>query len=132
MRAQGLRFAQCMRTHGVTLPDPDSSGRIPDPATVGINQGSPSVRGRKPGLREVPAALHALECAIQRVRPDAGVMNTATDEEKVASHAGPAPGALAAAQIPLADRCRVVAGRGGVGGRHLRSLFLRGGPTRRG
>jgi hypothetical protein len=39
--AQGLRFAQCMRTHGVALPDPDSSGRIPDPASVGINQGSP-------------------------------------------------------------------------------------------
>lgn len=40
-RAQGLRFAQCMRTHGVALPDPDSSGRIPDPASVGISQGSP-------------------------------------------------------------------------------------------
>jgi hypothetical protein len=40
-RAQGLRFAQCMRTHGVALPDPDSSGRIPDPASVGIDQGSP-------------------------------------------------------------------------------------------
>jgi hypothetical protein len=39
--AQGLRFAECMRTHGVALPDPDSSGRIPDPASVGINQGSP-------------------------------------------------------------------------------------------
>ena len=39
--AQGLRFAQCMRTHGVALPDPDSSGRIPDPASEGINQGSP-------------------------------------------------------------------------------------------
>jgi hypothetical protein len=24
------------------MPDPDSSGRIPDPATVGINQGSPA------------------------------------------------------------------------------------------
>jgi hypothetical protein len=42
MRALSLKFAQCMRTHGVALPDPDSSGRIPDPATVGINQGSPS------------------------------------------------------------------------------------------
>ena len=41
IRAQGLRFAQCMRTHGVALPDPDSSGRIPDPASVGLNQGSP-------------------------------------------------------------------------------------------
>jgi hypothetical protein len=40
-RAQGLRFAQCMRSHGVALPDPDSSGRIPDPASVGLNQGSP-------------------------------------------------------------------------------------------
>jgi hypothetical protein len=40
-RAQGLRFAQCMRTHGVALPDPDSSGRIPDPASGGIDQGSP-------------------------------------------------------------------------------------------
>ena len=39
--ALGLRFARCMRTHGVGLPDPDSSGRIPDPASLGINQGSP-------------------------------------------------------------------------------------------
>jgi hypothetical protein len=39
--AQGLRFARCMRTHGIALPDPDSSGRIPDPASEGINQGSP-------------------------------------------------------------------------------------------
>jgi hypothetical protein len=30
-----------MRTHGVALPNPDSSGRIPDPASVGIDQGSP-------------------------------------------------------------------------------------------
>ena len=41
LRAQGLRFAQCMRTHGVALPDPDSSGRIPEPGSVGIDQGSP-------------------------------------------------------------------------------------------
>ena len=40
-RTQGLQFAECMRSHGVSLPDPDSSGRIPDPASVGINQGSP-------------------------------------------------------------------------------------------
>jgi hypothetical protein len=37
----GLQFAHCMRGHGVPLPDPGSDGRIPDPATVGINQGSP-------------------------------------------------------------------------------------------
>ena len=41
VRALGLRFAQCMRNHGVALPDPDSSGRIPDPASAGIDQGSP-------------------------------------------------------------------------------------------
>ncbi|MGD0055235.1 MAG: hypothetical protein ABSC34_07355 [Acidimicrobiales bacterium] len=39
--ALGLNFAHCMRRHGVPLPDPDGSGRIPDPASVGINQGSP-------------------------------------------------------------------------------------------
>jgi hypothetical protein len=39
-RAQALRYSQCMRDHGVTLPDPDSSGRIPDPASVGIDQGA--------------------------------------------------------------------------------------------
>jgi hypothetical protein len=42
MRAQGLSFSQCMHTHGVTnFPDPGSDGRIPDPASFGINQGSP-------------------------------------------------------------------------------------------
>jgi hypothetical protein len=41
-KALGLRFAQCVRSHGVpTFPDPGRDGRIPDPATVGINQGSP-------------------------------------------------------------------------------------------
>jgi hypothetical protein len=41
-KAQGLSYARCVRAHGVpSFPDPDSSGRIPDPATVGIDQGSP-------------------------------------------------------------------------------------------
>jgi hypothetical protein len=41
-KAQALRFSQCVRSHGVpTFPDPDSTGRIPDPATGGIDQGSP-------------------------------------------------------------------------------------------
>ena len=40
--ALSLRFAQCVRAHGVPgFPDPDSTGRIPDPASVGIDQGSP-------------------------------------------------------------------------------------------
>ena len=42
MKALGLRYARCMRSHGVpNLPDPGSDGRIPDPESVGINQGSP-------------------------------------------------------------------------------------------
>jgi hypothetical protein len=41
-RAQALSYAECVRRHGVTnFPDPGSDGRIPDPATVGIDQGSP-------------------------------------------------------------------------------------------
>jgi hypothetical protein len=40
-RALGVRFATCMRHHDVALPDPGSDGRIPDPATLGIDQGSP-------------------------------------------------------------------------------------------
>jgi hypothetical protein len=42
VRALSLEFSQCVRRHGVpNMPDPASDGRIPDPATVGINQGSP-------------------------------------------------------------------------------------------
>jgi hypothetical protein len=43
VRALGLKFARCMRAHHVNLPDPDSSGRIPDPGTLHppIDQGSP-------------------------------------------------------------------------------------------
>ena len=41
-RALALNFSECVRSHGVpNFPDPGSDGRIPDPATVGINQGSP-------------------------------------------------------------------------------------------
>jgi hypothetical protein len=41
VREPSLRFSRCMRSHSVNLPDPDGSGRIPDPASVGIDQGSP-------------------------------------------------------------------------------------------
>jgi hypothetical protein len=41
-RAQALSFAQCMRSYGVPdFPDPDDTGRIPDPASLGLNQGAP-------------------------------------------------------------------------------------------
>ena len=42
VKAQALRFSECVRSHGVpNFPDPGSDGRIPDPATVGVDQGSP-------------------------------------------------------------------------------------------
>jgi len=45
VKAQALRFSQCVRVHGLpTFPDPDRTGRIPDPASVGIDQGSPKFR----------------------------------------------------------------------------------------
>lgn len=40
--AEALQFARCMRSHGVAnFPDPGGDGRIPDPATVGLDQGAP-------------------------------------------------------------------------------------------
>lgn len=42
VRAQALQYARCVRGHGVPgFPDPGSDGRIPDPASAGIDQGSP-------------------------------------------------------------------------------------------
>jgi hypothetical protein len=53
VKAQGLRFSQCVRSHGVPhFPDPGSDGRIPDPATVGINQGSPKFEAANQACRK--------------------------------------------------------------------------------
>jgi hypothetical protein len=51
-KALGLSFAKCMRAQGVALPDPDNSGRIPDPATVGIDQGSPQFQAANQACRK--------------------------------------------------------------------------------
>ena len=48
----GAEFSQCVRRHGVpNFPDPGSDGRIPDPATVGINQGSPKFEAANQACR---------------------------------------------------------------------------------
>jgi hypothetical protein len=53
VRALSLEFAQCVRRHGVpNMPDPDTDGRIPDPATVGINQGSPKFEAANQACRK--------------------------------------------------------------------------------
>jgi hypothetical protein len=53
VRAQALSFSQCVRTHGVpNFPDPGSDGRIPDPATVGIDQGSPKFQAANHACRK--------------------------------------------------------------------------------
>ena len=42
VRATALRYSRCVRAHGVAnFPEPGGDGRIPDPAGVGIDQGSP-------------------------------------------------------------------------------------------
>ena len=53
VRTLSLHFAQCVRSHGVPgFPDPASDGRIPDPATVGINQGSPKFEAANQACRK--------------------------------------------------------------------------------
>jgi hypothetical protein len=53
VRALSLHFAQCVRSHGVPgFPDPGSDGRKPDPATVGINQGSPKFEAANQACRK--------------------------------------------------------------------------------
>ena len=49
VRAQGLRFAQCMRTHGVSKwPDPtlDQGRAVFDPQTAGIDTTSPQISAK--------------------------------------------------------------------------------------
>ena len=42
MRAQAMRFSRCIRAHGFrNYPDPGSDGREPEPASVGISDGTP-------------------------------------------------------------------------------------------
>jgi hypothetical protein len=41
VREVSVEFARCVRAHGVHgFPDPGSDGRIPDPSSAGIDQGS--------------------------------------------------------------------------------------------
>jgi hypothetical protein len=52
-RALALRFSPCMRAHGVpSFPDPGSDGRIPDPASLGIEQGSPKFQTANQACRK--------------------------------------------------------------------------------
>jgi hypothetical protein len=53
VKAQALRFSRCVRSHGVpNFPDPGSDGRIPDPATDGIDQGSPAFQAANQACRK--------------------------------------------------------------------------------
>ncbi len=115
VKAQGLRFAQCMRTHGVALPDPGSDGRIPDPATVGINQGSPQFEAANQACGKYRPPDMPSKCRLQRLRPDTGVMSAGDRRKRVECHARTPSPSLAPAQDPLADRCRGCAGRGWPG-----------------
>jgi hypothetical protein len=53
VRANALRFSRCIRAHGVTnFPDPGGDGRIPDPASVRIDQGSPQFQAANQACRQ--------------------------------------------------------------------------------
>jgi hypothetical protein len=53
VRAEALSFSQCVRLHGVAgFPDPDGTGRISDPAGVGIDQGSPAFEAANRACRQ--------------------------------------------------------------------------------
>ena len=52
VKALGLEFSRCVRSHGVpNFPDPGSDGRIPDPASGGIDQGSPKFQAANQACR---------------------------------------------------------------------------------
>ncbi len=52
VRAQALEYSRCVRSHGVpNFPDPVADGRIPDPATAGIDQGSPKFESANQACR---------------------------------------------------------------------------------
>ena len=53
VRALALSFSRCVRSHGVpNFPDPAGDGRIPDPATGGIDQGSPKFEAANQACRK--------------------------------------------------------------------------------
>jgi hypothetical protein len=62
--AQGIKFADCMRSHGVpNFPDPSSGGGIQIPAGSGINPFSPSFKSAQAGCANLlpgggPGAQH--------------------------------------------------------------------------
>ena len=69
--AQSLRFSRCVRSHGVpNFPDPDDTGRIPDPGFGRRRSGVAEVPGGEPGVSAIQAALHAVELGVRRVGQD--------------------------------------------------------------
>ena len=78
VRAQALQFS-AVRTlaRRPGLPRPRQRRPHTRPRRRWHQSGLAEVRGRKPSLREVPAALHALECRLQRLRQDTRGMRAA-------------------------------------------------------
>ena len=75
VRALALEFSQCVRSHGRSeFPRPGQRRPHTRPRHRWNQSGLAEVRGRKPGLPGVPAAVPALECRIQRLRQDTWVM----------------------------------------------------------
>ncbi len=67
--AQALQFSQCVRNHGVpNFPDPDGSGRIPDPPPLESIRVRRSSRPRTIACAQYRPPVHSVEPGVRRLR----------------------------------------------------------------
>lgn len=65
--AQGIAYAQCMRSHGVTnFPDPDTTGHAFKIPTAGLNIGSPQFQSAQNACRSLAPSFQPNPAAQQR------------------------------------------------------------------
>ncbi len=84
VRALSLSFSRCVRSHGLpNFPDPGSDGRIPDPATLGINQGSPKFEAANQACRKYRPPYMPSNAAYNAYARAQGVTSAQIAQEKV-------------------------------------------------
>jgi hypothetical protein len=79
-RQEMLKFTQCMRQHGIDLPDPSSSGAI----TIGGTAGSAPPLGSDPN----DPAFKAAESACQKYMPNGGPSSLTSQDAKANQQKG--------------------------------------------
>jgi hypothetical protein len=78
-RQQMLRFAQCMRQHGVDLPDPNADGAI---TIQHSDNGSGPSQSGPGGLEPNSPAFQAAQTACQKYQPNGGKGNATAQDIK--------------------------------------------------